>query len=406
MKTSLPITDVLIPTLDNVDQLLQCVRSLLEARLYAPINIIIINNGKAPLEQFINNPHVKILNPGKNLGWEGGLALGLKESTTEFVCFLNDDTYIPRASGTWLRTIIRHMVLDKKVGASGPSSNVVMGSQNIWAAPTAGAFYAPFLIGFCMVLRRSALDEVGGVDETCPGGDDIDISIRLRKAGYMLLVRKDTFVYHHGFQTGNRVKGDHTVSGGWNSPQMTDKTNHWLIQKHGFLAWWKTLVRSDGDVIEYTDTEGDVVRKLVKGKVYDLGCGAAKVTPDAIGVDIYAKGEDIPTIGVSQADIQSDVTQELPFVDADTLVARHILEHVTDIAETLGYWKKALKPGGQLIVAVPDDTLVGSVPMNSEHVHAFTSKSLKNLMESLGWKTVSQQDSGNGISFISVFVCA
>ena len=41
------------------------------------------------------------------------------------------------------------------------------------------------------------------------------------------------FVYHYGFRTGERVHGDRTVPGGWNSPQMVQKTANSLIAKHG-----------------------------------------------------------------------------------------------------------------------------------------------------------------------------
>ena len=95
----------------------------------------------------------------------------------------------------------------------------------------------PYLIGFCLLVRRSALDEVGGIDSTLPGGDDIDLSIRLRQAGYTLVCDRHSFVYHYGYRTGERVHGDRTVPGGWNSPQMIQATANALIAKHGETAF-------------------------------------------------------------------------------------------------------------------------------------------------------------------------
>jgi hypothetical protein len=86
-------------------------------------------------------------------------------------------------------------------------------------------------------MKRKTLEDVGGVDETLPGGDDFDLSIRMRAAGYKLFVNPKAFLVHHGFQTGTRVRGNSDCDGGWNSQKMMDNTNKALIQKHGFVAW-------------------------------------------------------------------------------------------------------------------------------------------------------------------------
>ena len=57
------------------------------------------------------------------------------------------------------------------------------GAQNIFLQQPSSMTYVPFLIGFFVLLERAALDAVGGVDATLPGGDDLDLSIRLRQAG-------------------------------------------------------------------------------------------------------------------------------------------------------------------------------------------------------------------------------
>jgi cellulose synthase/poly-beta-1,6-N-acetylglucosamine synthase-like glycosyltransferase len=112
-----------------------------------------------------------------------------------------------------------------------------MGIQNIFATGTQNVVAVNFLVNFCCMVRRSALEKAGGIDDTLPGGDDLDQSIRLRKAGYRLLCNKNTFVYHHGFKTVERVHGDSTIQGGWNSVQMMERTNFALINKHGLKEW-------------------------------------------------------------------------------------------------------------------------------------------------------------------------
>ena len=99
------------------------------------------------------------------------------------------------------------------------------------------------MIFCCVLLRRDNLIEVGGIDTTLPGGDDFDMSIRMKKAGKKILIAPECFLIHHAFKTGTRVKGDHTKPMGWNSQEMSDNTNRALIQKHGFKTWLDLIMR-------------------------------------------------------------------------------------------------------------------------------------------------------------------
>src|SRR3990167_1680851 len=132
MKTIEPI-DLICPTYNNSAILSQCVNSILALNLSYPIRILIINNGHPDsLSRIGTHPLVSVIQTGgKNLGWEGGLKLGLEHSKSEFVGFINDDIYIPTASKDWVRMLMSNFT-DPKVGAVGPSSNCVMGTQNIW----------------------------------------------------------------------------------------------------------------------------------------------------------------------------------------------------------------------------------------------------------------------------------
>lgn len=398
---------IVIPTLDNPDQLRACLQSMINSSAAYPVDIIVINNGKAPLDQMFKTWPIKIINPGKNLGWEGGLKKGLKRTTSKYVMFANDDIFIPRSSFHWLQNMTRLLENRPDVGAVGPSSNVVMGPQNIFLAPYNQMFQVQFLIGFCILFRRSALDDIGGIDDTLPGGDDIDYSIRLRLKNWKMVVQNDVFVYHHGFQTGIRLHGDHTKPNGWNSQEMTERTNAALIKKHGFLNWWETMTPQGNSESEITDQEGDAIQKLVSGKTVELGCGAVKTVPEAIGVDRVPKGEVIPWMqeAKSVADVVADVSEPLPFKNGefDTLIARHVLEHCLDIVTILKEWKRIVKTGGRLLIAVPNQKLQDSITLNPEHLHAFTPESLRVLGEASGLIYKKTIDPNNAHSFIIYF---
>jgi len=222
--------------MDQDERMLQlCLGSI--ASSFGPVDarILLVNNGSQDLE--VSNPKITVLSPGRNLGWEGGLKLGLEHSTARLVMFANDDIFIPYSSRWWLHDLVQGIRSDPKIGAIGPASNVVMGPQIIFFDTREGQIDVNFLIGFCVLLRRSALDEVGGVDDSLPGGDDLDISIRLRNGGWRLVCRKDVFVWHHGFQTGIRLRGGPEKPGGWNSKEMNARTKDAIIAKHGVAAW-------------------------------------------------------------------------------------------------------------------------------------------------------------------------
>lgn len=404
---------IIIPTFSNEQFLNPCVKSIIDTGILESMaDLIIVNNGKQDIERIFGmSPSIKILNPGANLGWEGGLELGLKESRSPFVVFQNDDTFIPPSNvNFYQRLLVRFN--DDNVAAVGPVTTCAAEMQSIYnhSCPRV-ATEASFLIFFTVMVRRKHLEEVGGIDTSLPGGDDFDLSIRLRKAGHNLVVDPGAFIIHHGFQTGTRVKGDHTVPGGWNSREMLDKTNKCLIRKHGFKSWWQSIsgLKYGGGDFPVNDLEGNLVRSFVNGdqRVVEIGCGPKKTVERALGLDRIPKGEIIPHLQgqLSVADIVSDVTTEIPLSEnsQDVVIARHILEHCVDSVGTIKNWKKIIRPGGKLIVAVPDERVTQSIPLNPEHCHAFTPESLKNLMEACGFREISAESSNNWVSFVGCY---
>jgi len=223
---------IIIPSMDNRAYLEPCLASLYENTKGVDYRVYVINNGLPGNYDNLYSPYTHCFNIGRNLGWERGIQYGLDMSVEPLALFLNDDTVFLRTQQNWLAHLVNDLE-DPQVAAAGPMSNMVAGPQSSTQALTASRYCARYLIGFCLLVRRSALDTVGGIDTTLPGGDDIDLSIRLRQAGYTLVCDRRAFVYHYGFRTGERVHGDRTVPGGWNSPQMVQKTANSLIAKHG-----------------------------------------------------------------------------------------------------------------------------------------------------------------------------
>jgi SAM-dependent methyltransferase len=110
------------------------------------------------------------------------------------------------------------------------------------------------------------------------------------------------------------------------------------------------------------------------GRVIDIGCGRDIVVPQATPFD------------VAQGDAQRmlDYFQPESF---DCVHSSHCLEHMRDINSALQQWWALVKPGGYLVIVVPDEDLYeqGTWPslFNADHKATFCLGKLKS------WSPVS-----------------
>jgi|TARA_R100000306_G_C4361385_1_gene135443 GT2 family glycosyltransferase len=234
MSTELTIV---IPTWNNPEMLKRCLESLCFNTKYS-FNIVLVDNGgDGVVKRTIKSESkglISVIEPNENLGWMRAHNKALESCDTQYYCMLNDDVlFIPGQQDFWGR-LIRH--LEQGAGAVGPSSNFVSGCQNIHLTNIPDVCDTTLLIGFCMVLKTEVLKDVGGLDADLPGGDDFDLSIRLRKAGYPLRIDRRAYLHHIGQQTGTRLFGE-----GWDSDWSQEVTNNAIIEKHGALNWEKCL---------------------------------------------------------------------------------------------------------------------------------------------------------------------
>lgn len=118
---------------------------------------------------------------------------------------------------------------------------------------------------------------------------------------------------------------------------------------------------------------GKVVWETVpytRGRGLDLGCGPNKVWPHAIGVDNYTETR---LFGIQmKPDVVCDVTKLDVFGSAtmDFAYSSHVLEHIEDYQSALREWWRVIKPGGYLILYLPDEDeypKVGEEGANPDH---------------------------------------
>jgi GT2 family glycosyltransferase len=210
---------VIVVTYNSMETIAACVNSSL-ATLGTFDELILVDNGSrdgtpaylAGLESI--DSRIKVVLNGTNLGFSEGCNVGIRASCGEYVVLLNPDTVVTEG---WLGRM-RERFQDPTVGAVGPISNGAYGLQsysfhlprNAKSGLTPAELHdlavkvngrrsveSKLLIGFCLMVPRKVLEEVGGLDpELFLGSDDLDLCWRLRLAGYRLLIASDVFVLH------------------------------------------------------------------------------------------------------------------------------------------------------------------------------------------------------------------
>ena len=112
----------------------------------------------------------------------------------------------------------------------------------------------------------------------------------------------------------------------------------------------------------------------VEGEILDIGCDSGYILSKCGG----GTGIDISILRLKAAKHWSfflsfvqALAESLPFRQVfDTVIAAEVLEHVLDPEKVLAEVYKVLKPGGKLIVTVPDE-INGKSHMNPEHLRKF-----------------------------------
>lgn len=107
-------------------------------------------------------------------GFSKAVNTGIKESSGEFIVLLNDDcALLPQEKNHWLN-LLAGPFADPRVG--------ITGSHKLWDIDT----QHEFIIFFCAMLRRTMVEQLGGLDESLSPfyGEDITMCIEAERAGW------------------------------------------------------------------------------------------------------------------------------------------------------------------------------------------------------------------------------
>ncbi|MCW5853672.1 MAG: glycosyltransferase family 2 protein [Anaerolineae bacterium] len=226
-RPSLPRpVDIVVPVYNGLDYLRQTVESILAHTDLTRHSLTLIDDASpdASVRDYLTSVrqttpgHLRVIFNAPNQGFPATANLGLRLSRDD-VILLNADTVV---TAGWVDKLQRAAYSGLDVASATPFSN----HATIFSVPrfnernpvppghTVASFAGlvervarraypevPTAHGFCMYLRRDALDAVGLFDEAHFGrgyGEENDWCMRARKAGWRHVLDDATYIYHQG----------------------------------------------------------------------------------------------------------------------------------------------------------------------------------------------------------------
>jgi mycofactocin system glycosyltransferase len=194
---------VVIPVRDNQAGLFSTLASL------EGLSVAVVDDGSLePVSvRSCPNAEVKVIRERVSRGPAAARNAGWREVDSEVVVFIDADC-VP--VGDWLGTLLAHFA-DPAVGAVAPRivspaagagalgayesvrSSLDLGDRSAAVRPGSRVPYVPTA---CLAVRRRALEEAGGFDESLRFGEDVDLVWRLHDAGWSVRFEPSASVQH------------------------------------------------------------------------------------------------------------------------------------------------------------------------------------------------------------------
>lgn len=225
-----PSVSIIIPNKDSVKLLKKCINSILKLTTYNNYEIIIVENNSVRKSTFkyykkiqkIDNVRV-IYYPEKGFNYSKIINYGVKNSTSDFIVQLNNDTKLltPR----WLEKFIG-FAQRKDIGAVGARlyyrdmsiqhAGIEIGICGIAAnsfVNTPKNMHAYFgrecttrnvsaITGACLFARREIYEEVGYMSEDFEVAfNDVDFCLKIREKGYLIVYNPYIEFIHYESKT-------------------------------------------------------------------------------------------------------------------------------------------------------------------------------------------------------------
>lgn len=217
---------ILIPFRDHVEMTLECVTAIRRHTRDVPYEIILLDNWSSSpeAERFAveqgNLPHTRVLRIAEPFNYSRINNIGARAAAHEFLLLLNNDVFVSDES--WLRVMLDECLADTRVGAVGAKllypggavqhAGVVLGVGGVadhafrgipgdapgYVMHAMAAQEVSAVTGACMLVRRTAFEAVGGLDERdlTIAFNDIDLCVKLTQGEWKIIFMPDTVAEH------------------------------------------------------------------------------------------------------------------------------------------------------------------------------------------------------------------
>lgn len=224
-----PMVSIIIPTTDRIDLLAPCLAGLLTGTRYDNFEVIIVDCASreaaslAWLEAAARDPRIRVLRREGLFNYSAANNIAARQARGDILLLLNNDTEVIRPE--WLAEMVANLQRPE-VGAVGAKLLYLDGGvQHAGMCFQEGETlhaglgltredrgYRDLVVlprnvsavtGACLALRRQTFEDVGGLDENLRVAfNDVDLCLRIRQRGYLILWTPHVELFHHESATG------------------------------------------------------------------------------------------------------------------------------------------------------------------------------------------------------------
>ncbi len=231
-SASAPALSIVLVCWNNREYLEPCLDSLYGSGLRSTFDVVVVDNGSSDGSQVMlarKFPDVQIIQNESNVGLARACNQGIEATAGRYVLLLNNDTLV---NGSSLDALVEFLETHPEAGAAGgrllnPDGSFQAGyaefsslreeiliatrmGEHLWDGyPSHHDAEETRVVGWissaCLLLRRSALDQVGLLhEEFFIYGDEADLQYRLQKAGWPVCYLPQATTIHYGGKSMNR----------------------------------------------------------------------------------------------------------------------------------------------------------------------------------------------------------
>ncbi len=229
-----PLVSIIVLAKNKARVTRRCIESIETRSTYRNFEIVLVDNGSTQLaaKRYLDSVRAKpnriVLDFPGPFNYSRMNNFAAQHARGDFLLFLNNDTEV--ITPDWMEELIGHAQREK-AGAVGvkllyPDGRVQHGGVILGIGETAGhAFYGAkgndpgykrfasvvrncsAVTAACMMMRRRVYEEAGGFDESFSVAfNDIDLCLRLGRAGYRVVYTPHAVLYHYEGET----RGEYT----------------------------------------------------------------------------------------------------------------------------------------------------------------------------------------------------